>query len=256
MYKRVVNKPITAVRVNREKTINIAADLFISSLVGKHVIEMERRAKYLIFHMSSGQFLLLHLMLGGFMHLGNEADRPERSTQVEIDFGPETLYFMGLRLGFLHLLDESQVQEKLEELGPEPLSGEYTLSQFLASLKDKKSSLKTLLPNQQWLAGIGNSYSDEICFDVGIVPMRKINECSKSELSDLFHSIQTVLLDAVRKGGYMEVPLYAGDKLTGGYNPHFRVYDRGGEPCVRCEAPLKKIELASRKCFYCTNCQH
>lgn len=255
LSRRILDKPIQAVRVNREKTINMAAEKFKNRLDGQTIRLIERRAKFLIFHLSSGDFLLLHLMLDGLMHLGNEADKPDRSTQVEIDVGLETLYFIGLRLGYLHLMDEDQVKASLKELGPEPLEPSFTLEKFLKSANHKKGVLKTLLLSQYWIAGIGNCYSDEICFHAQIKPSHRISEMTDSQLTVIYHSIQVVLKDAIAKGGYMEYPLYAGDRHTGGYNDHCLVYDREGEPCLRCGAPIQKIKLASRKCFFCEGCQ-
>jgi formamidopyrimidine-DNA glycosylase len=256
LSERILHKPIDAVRIHRQKSINISAQDFTKELIGQSVRLIERRAKFLIFHLSSDKFLLLHLMLDGWMHLGTEADKPDRSTQVEIDVGGETLYFIGLRLGYIHLLDEDQVVDRMKELGPEPLDEAFTFEKFLQSANHKKGVLKTLLLSQYWIAGIGNCYSDEICFDAQIKPMHKISEIPDSRLAQIFNSIQTVLRDAVSRGGYMENPLYAGDQLTGGYNDYCRVYDRGSEPCVRCGSPIQKIKLVSRKCFYCESCQH
>ena len=71
---------------------------------------------------TNGRRLLLHLMLGGLLYLGSSEDRPERTTQIEITFGSDlVLYFMGLRLGYLHILSAKEAEEVLAHLGPEPL---------------------------------------------------------------------------------------------------------------------------------------
>jgi formamidopyrimidine-DNA glycosylase len=115
--------------------------------------------------------------------------------------------------------------------------------------------LKTTLTDQTVLAGIGNCYADEICHAAGLRPDRTLSSLSDQEMASLYDGLRSVLAEAVSVGGYMEVPLYAGDRLTGGYNARCRVYDREGEPCPRCGSAIIRLELASRKTFLCPGCQ-
>jgi formamidopyrimidine-DNA glycosylase len=259
-YKRLlartfVGKTITGTQVSREKSINIPPSQFTAAITGNRIQSIERRAKHLLFHIDHQKVMLLHLMLGGLIYYGTEEDKPNRTVQVQIDFGPHRLFFIGLRLGYLHLLSAADVQDKLIQLGPEPLGPYFTEQDFINAITAKKSRLKTTLVEQSFLSGIGNYYSDEICWHAGILPMRNCNDLSVEEKSKLYRSIRTVLSEALESGGYMEMPLYKGDTLTGGYDPIRKVYDRGGEPCFRCGRPIIKDEHSSRKLFYCTGCQ-
>ncbi|HBS45208.1 MAG TPA: endonuclease VIII, partial [Paenibacillus sp.] len=94
--QHIINVPITDVIVNREKSINMETDAFRNALTGARVVFIERRAKYILFHLHDGRRLFLHLMLGGILFYGTEEERPDRNTQVEIAFGDHTLYFIGL----------------------------------------------------------------------------------------------------------------------------------------------------------------
>ena len=256
LQERVGGRAITATLVQREKTINLDPAQFDRILVGNRITLVDRCAKHLLFHLESGHVLLLHLMLGGFLYYGTAEDKLGRTAQVTISFGQPILYFHGLRLGYLHLLTAGQLDERLDSLGPEPLDAAFTLSCFTELLADKRGILKTTLVDQHWLSGIGNCYLDEICFDAQILPTRRIPELSQEEIKRLYHSMQKVLKEAIQYGGYMEPPLYRDDHLTGGFNDRCRVYDRGGEPCLRCGQPIIQSKLSSRKVFACTNCQH
>ncbi len=194
-------------------------------------------------------------MLGGFLYYGSDTDKLDRTAQVELHLSEHVLYFHGLRLGYLHLYTVAECSEKLSNLGPEPLDPGFTLVRFQQLLADKRGMLKTTLVDQNFLSGIGNCYSDEICFDAGILPMRKVPSLDSAAIASLYHSMQAVLKEAIRLGGYMEYPLYQGDSLTGGSNDWCRVYDRGQAPCQRCGTPIIQEELASRKVFYCPQCQ-
>lgn len=218
-------------------------------------VAINRRGKHLLFHLQNGQVLLLHLMLGGWMYFGTEEDKPKRTIQVQFSFGENHLYFIGLRLGYLHLYSETAAHKELSHLGAEPLENDFTLQQFLKILADKRGRIKTKLLDQEFIAGIGNCYSDEICYHAGIQPKRSIEEIDESGRKQLYQSMKFVLQNAIKYGGYMDSPFYKGDTLTGGYNQHCLVYDREGEKCQRCGNTIIKDTISSRKTFYYPICQ-
>lgn len=259
-YKKLLNQKISGlvisnIEINREKSINVKRELFIKSVQHQKVLKVDRRGKHLLFHMQNGQVLLLHLMLGGWMFYGLEVDKPNRTIQVRLSFGENHLYFIGLRLGYLHLYNEKDVQQHLSHLGQEPLTTEFTENRFLTLMRVKHGRLKTKLLDQEFIAGIGNCYSDEICYHARIKPIKYINEISDTERSQLYHSMKQVLLDAIKHGGYMANPFYKGDALTGSFDDLCQVYDREGENCRRCGTTIIKEMISSRKTFYCSNCQ-
>jgi formamidopyrimidine-DNA glycosylase len=252
---KVIGKQIEQVIVNRKKSINVSIEQFQKKVVGYKITKIKRRAKHLLFILDSGLTLVLHLMLGGVLFFRKEMDKPNRSTQIEFVFGEERLFFIGLRLGYLHLLEQKDLAEKLISLGPEPLESSFTVQVLTKLLKSRRSILKSLLVNQSFISGIGNCYSDEICFETGILPMRKGNELSLEEIEKLHFSMQQVLTQATIYGGYMDMPLYVNDILTGGYDDRCKVYDRGNEPCLRCGESIIQDKISSRKVFYCSHCQ-
>ncbi|EDL65506.1 Fpg/Nei family DNA glycosylase [Bacillus sp. SG-1] len=256
LSERILNKQISEVEIGREKSINVPVDEFTHLVKNRTIKKVTRRAKHLLFHLDNDVVLLLHLMLGGWMFYGSEQEKPDRTIQIRLSFGIQHLYFIGLRLGYLHLYkDLDEAAKELDDLGPEPITPPFSVEQFLDLAGKRRGSLKTTLVNQRFLAGIGNCYSDEICFHAAIMPGRKFNELSQHETRQLFQSMQFILNDAIASGGYMEEPLFPGDNLTGGYNSKCRVYDREGEPCIRCGSQIIKDKISSKKTFYCGNCQ-
>lgn len=256
LSQHLINVPITGVTVNREKTINMEAEAFKNALLGARIVFVERRAKHILFHLHDGRRLLLHLMLGGLLYYGTEAERPDRTTQVELAFGDKILYFMGLRLGYLHLLSVKESEAAMGKLGPELLDRRMTAERFAALLKGRRGALKTLLVNQQVMAGIGNCYADEIAFEARLLPSALVQNLSPEAVTRLYDSVRKVLTEATEIGGYMEMPFMAGDTVTGSYNDQCKVYDREGEPCLRGGGNIVKVELSGRKVFYCPDCQH
>lgn len=245
---------ITGVTINREKSINIPAEQFTSLVMNQNIKGIERRAKYLVFQLPNGSCLLLHLMLGGRMFFGKEEDRPDRTVQVQLSFGNHHLYFIGLRLGYLHLLSPEMIQQEFQHIGPEPLDQNFSFHTFQNILKDKKGGLKTTLLNQEVIAGIGNRYSDEMLWHAQLLPERKINDLDHDDLVRLYKSMQYILQQGIQQGGYMEEPLFKGDLKTGGYDMY--VHNREGENCRRCHSTIVMKEISSRKTYFCQNCQH
>ncbi|MEH7417312.1 bifunctional DNA-formamidopyrimidine glycosylase/DNA-(apurinic or apyrimidinic site) lyase [Neobacillus drentensis] len=252
---KIANQVITDVQINREKSININPDLFKKTVQHQRIVDIKRRGKHLLFQLQNDQTLLLHLMLGGWMFFGSESEKPNRTIQVRLSFGQNHLYFIGLRLGYLHLHNQTQTEEKLSDLGPEPLNSEFTLAEFLKRIHTKHGRLKTTLLDQSFIAGIGNCYSAEICFQAGIKPTKDIDDMKDDDQIKLYDSMKNVLLDGIKHGGYMDNPLFKGDALTGGFNNRCQVYDREGQPCLRCGTTIIIEVISSRQTFYCPNCQ-
>ncbi|MEH7158872.1 bifunctional DNA-formamidopyrimidine glycosylase/DNA-(apurinic or apyrimidinic site) lyase [Neobacillus drentensis] len=255
LNQKIAGQTITEVQVNREKSINVNPDLFTRTVQHQKIMTINRRGKHLLFLLQNGQILLLHLMLGGWVYYGTEADKPKRTIQVRISFGDNHLYFIGLRLGYLHLYNSTEAENHLAHLGPEPLSNDFSIHEFKNRLSHKHGRLKTTLLDQEFIAGIGNCYSAEICYDAGILPTKDTDDLGDPERKRLFQSLQSILQKGIQHGGYMDNPLFLGDKLTGGFNDLCQVYDREGKKCNRCGTIIKMETISSRKTFYCPYCQ-
>lgn len=252
---RLIHKRITHVHIERERSLNISAADFIRRVVGRHIIAVQRRAKMLLFTLDSHDVLLLHLMLGGWIYFGPEQEKPERTIQIQLSFGEQQLYLIGLRLGYLHIFTPLQLAQRLSDIGPEPFDPSLSLSEFRSLLIKRKGTLKKLLTDQSIIAGIGNCYSDEICYNAEVLPSRSPSTLSDQEWSALYASMHRTLNDALRIGGYMEHALFAGDSKTGQYNDHCNVYDREGERCQRCGDELIREDVSNKKSFHCPRCQ-
>jgi formamidopyrimidine-DNA glycosylase len=195
-------------------------------------------------------------MLGGWLAYGEEGPKEDSEFQVIIGLDDgNNLYFGGLRLGYLHRLTAKAVNEELKHLGPDPMDPRLTPEAFKKRLKTRRGKLKSALTDQKLVSGIGNCYSDEICFDAEIHPETPVPSLNEEACDRLYASMRKVLAEAAAGGGYMERPLSPDDDLTGGFDEKCRVYDREGEPCDRCGTPIEKGESSGRKMFYCPHCQ-
>jgi formamidopyrimidine-DNA glycosylase len=236
-----------------------APDAFRADLVGATFTDARRRAKYLLLDLDNRRVLALQLALFGQLLL-QPADAARE---------PETLLVLTLADGeTVHLLDRSGYTRvylvpaadldatlKLDELGPEPLSAEFTPELLAARLGGRRARLKALLLDQHVLAGLGNIYVDEVLWRARLHPGRPASSLSDDELRALHDAIRSVLEEGVAHRGttfhtYRDL---LGEK--GHHQDALAVFHRQDEPCPRCATPIARVTLASRDSHLCPHCQ-
>ena len=254
LNKSVKGKKIMQVAVKRHKTVNIPAIEFINKVRGRIIEEIDRRAKYLIFRLKDGNYLLAHMMLDGRLKLASDQEEVKAQVIFSLEDG-HNLNFCDMRLGYLNYHTPDQLQQELIELGVEPLSEEFTWPLFQEILKGRRGAIKSMLMDQKIIAGIGNAYSNEILFAASLLPDRKIPRLTEQERSNLFEVIPRILRNAIAEGGYIETPFADWDNQSGGMLDKFKVYDREGEQCLVCGKIIKKKQIGGRNAFYCHVCQ-
>jgi formamidopyrimidine-DNA glycosylase len=262
------HKTIMNVTVRRPKVILPSAPaVFRSALLGARFERVTRRAKYLVFELSTrtGQPLRLvgHLGMTGRMYLQDRDESLPKHCSVVFDLGHRTFVFEDTRY-FGKLTLNSTV---LEPLGPEPLDDGFTALELHRKLKRSRQPVKVKLLDQTVLAGLGNIYASEALFRARISPRLPAARLTARQARRLWRSIREVIRQAIRCGS--TVPLsFSGVRKADGlfyfgrapgaedyYTERLRVYDRAGRPCPVCRAPIRRIVQAARSTYYCTRCQ-
>lgn len=221
-------------------------------LVGRRLRAVKRRAKFLLFDFGE-HTAILHLRMTGWFTL-NPAENPRFVFEFA---GNKTLYFHDTRrLATLHLVLSARVNElpPLCELGIEPFQPSYTFENFWALLQTDQE-IKRLLLDQRKIAGIGNIYACEALFASKIHPQRPAKSLSRSEARRLFTQIEKILMRAIAEQGTSVRTYRVLTGEPGNFQNLLRVYDRAGEPCVRCRTPIMRIEQGGRGTFLCPKCQ-
>jgi len=238
----LIGKRIVGINVSDSRAINMPVDKFRKSIIGKSIVSVDRKGKNLIFILSEGGFIVIHLKLFGQMRVSEE----------EIPSQLGFLFENGLWLSLFKLAFKAGAKLLFEldlNLGKDALG--ISLNDFKEILK--KGKIKTLLMDQKIIAGIGNTYADEILFKAKIHPERNGKSLKENEILAIYNAMHEILDEAIKKGG---VTLDDFIHLNGSPGRFVcRVHNCEGKPCSLCGSIIEKIKIGGRGTFFCPNCQ-
>jgi len=230
---------------------------FRARLTGETALAVQRRAKYLVVPLSSGETLLMHLgMSGSFeVHTRDEEAESDRHDHVvfHMSSGAIVTFNDPRRFGMMDLVPAGgfDTYPALRALGPEPLSADFNPAALARACKGKRTPLKVALLDQRVVAGLGNIYAVEALHRAGLSPQRRASTIAtasgapRESAVRLAAAIKQVLAEAIAR-------------QSGAYrSSRFRVYDREGERCrrPRCTGTIRRRTDAGRSTFFCSTCQ-
>ena len=222
-------------------------------LVGHKVENLERRGKYLIFHLSNGRSLIIHLRMTGSLLLDpKEVDRYDRAV-FHLSNRHRFVFNDRRRLGVMWLVDNAETV--VCKLGPEPLDRSFTADVLRQRLSRHHSPIKAALLDQHIIAGVGNMYADEALFAACIHPLRKADELSSKEVRTLHNNIRRILRAAIGSKGASVDTYVRPEGELGTAHFDFKVAHKGGEPCPVCGCPVERIAVQNRGTYFCPQCQ-
>ena len=234
---------------------------FAAKLKNSTINFVHRRGKHVLFDLDNANTLITHLrMTGRFMLLPLEYELPKYSHAV-LYFEDETrLVFQDQRhFGLMKIVRTDALHEakEIKKLAPEPFSDDFNPEYFRKVLKTSKKSLKEFLLDQTKVLGLGNIYASEAMFLARTNPQIAANQLSARKANVLFEKIRDVLAESIALGSTLNVDPenIDGSYYGGGYENHWRVYDREKEPCANCETPVKRIVQGGRSTYFCPRCQ-
>jgi formamidopyrimidine-DNA glycosylase len=235
---------------------------FASRLTGRRIRTIERRGKYLLAALDSGDTLLMHLGMSGSFRISRAAKRRAVAGAATGDLHDHVVFSLSngvtitfndpRRFGVMDLLEDGQASARvLAAMGPEPLGSAFDADALARALTGKRVPLKVALLDQRVVAGLGNIYASEALHLAGLSPRRQSSTLVTAagrptpRASRLATAIKLVLRAAIAR---KERPYRAG---------RFMVYEREGEPCLTqgCDGTIRRISQAGRSTFYCPVCQ-
>lgn len=227
----------------------------LATLEGHRFGEIHRLGKFLLCFVDDGRILVINPMLTGRFHwVEAGAKKPGRlGVVIGFDDGHELRYSDMRRMGRWYLVTPETLPEvpQMATLGPDAMA--VSEEEFLARIKSRRGQIKATLTNQEFIAGIGNAYSDEILWAAGLHPHRRRATMDEADLRRLYASMRAVqeesiaIVDATVQGEGL------GKKEE--WREHLKVHRRGGQPCPRCGSEIKAQVRSGSETNYCVVCQ-
>ena len=256
-------------------------DRFAQRLTGAKVLSVDRRAKYLVLPLDSGEVLAMHLGMTGRFTLSAPGGANGRvlgdytyahggdATHDHVVFtmsgGAVVTYNDARRFGYMTLIAAHELNRNafFAGLGVEPLSDELNGEYLAGKARGRKLDLKAFLMDQRIVAGLGNIYVCEALFRAGLDPFKAAARLASKSGKPTPHAnrlaveIKAVLRDAIRAGGSTLRDYKQADGSSGSFQKEFGVYGREGEPCSRpgCQGIVRRKTQGGRSTFWCPACQ-
>jgi formamidopyrimidine-DNA glycosylase len=242
-------KTVSVVIVDDAQSLHLDADLMDEKVRGHAIESVERHGKYVVLRFRSGAGLVFHMGAQGEIYLESQTAPPRENSKIRLQFaaGRELRFASPGAEGEVHAVLGEDLSDLglFENLGVDPLSDELTADRFVELARSRpRSTLKGLLMNQEIVAGIGNEYADEICFQAGYRPDLKIRDVQDEQLRSIHRYLQRVLRRAT---------LHA---QAAHADPGWLINRRSpGTTCPRCQSELESVNLVGRKTYLCPRCQ-
>ena len=235
-----------------------------SLLPGCRVSAVRRRGKYLLFDCQRAGVegcLIIHLGMSGNLRFVPHDLAPAKHDHFELVLADQILRFADpRRFGVVVWQpgppEEAELHPLLASQGIEPLSDAFTVDWLFAANSRRSGPIKPVLMDSHSVVGIGNIYASESLFRAGISPLRAANRISRARCGVLVEAIRQTLSDAIAAGGSSIRDYVHSDGGAGCFQIQAGVYDRAGEPCLRCGGVVKQVRQAGRSTYYCPGCQH
>lgn len=284
LQSRIVGKTVRQVEVLYPKVVHGtgAAD-FARAMRGRKVREVGRQGKLLLIQLSGDETLVVHLKMTGRMLLvpqnvipaqaeiqrspgspiksGMTKNTANKSTEVVFTFtdGIILRYDDWRRFGYMKIVptaEEAKVVQK-EHLGIDFFDRALTVGKFKMLIRSRGGSqIKPLLMDQSLIAGVGNIYAQEACFEARVHPTRKASDLTDKECAALYRALHKIMKQAIKLGGTSADAYVDAYGREGKFVPHLKVYGREGKPCVRCKSKLAKKNIGGRGTVWCSRCQY
>lgn len=225
-------------------------------LPGQRILDVRRRAKYLLLDTVMGS-ALLHLGMSGSLRVVPMQTPPRPHDHVDLVLDDARVLRMHdpRRFGSVLWQAPGTVHPLLAALGPEPLSDAFTGGYLHALGRGRRAPVKTFLMDQSVVVGVGNIYAAEALFAAGISPLRAAGRISRERYQRLATETRRVLEAAIVQGGTTLRDFISPDGNTGYFVQQLSVYGRGGEPCRNCGRALKQASIGQRSSVWCGHCQ-
>ncbi|MBD3264455.1 MAG: formamidopyrimidine-DNA glycosylase [Candidatus Omnitrophica bacterium] len=241
-----LNRKIKACRVENKKVLKgITPKELEKKLKDDKFTKTLRQGKYLFAALKKNGFLVVHFGMTGYLKYFKNGNVLPPHSRVVINFtnGHSLAYSNQRLLGKIALVSSFRDFIQRKNLGPDALEIDYPY--FKEGVKNSRSTIKSLLMNQEFMAGVGNIYSDEILYRSKIYPGLNNSKIGEKDTKKIFNAMRAVLATAIeRKADPSKLP-------SAWLLPH----RNRGESCPKCKGKIKKKKISGRSAYFCPECQ-
>jgi formamidopyrimidine-DNA glycosylase len=280
LQRWVAGATITDAEVRWERTIRHPqpGERFAAELRGATIRRVGRRAKSVLLHLADGRVMTVALRMTGALIVAAPGTPDDKYARVvfRLADGRELRYRDVRKFGRIGLWERGgvpravrqggrrRVAEKREPYrvgdvfarhGPEPLAHSFSAAKLAARLRGRSARIKTLLLDQTFIAGVGNIYADEALWRARLHPLRAADTLTEAEVRRLHRAIRSVLRQGIANRGASFADYVGADGEPGDNAERLSVYQRTGQPCLRCGRPISRIVVGQRSTHFCPHCQ-
>ncbi len=275
---RVTGARIVDADVLWERTIRhpLPPERFVAELRGATIARVGRRAKTVLLHLRDGRVLTVALRMTGALVVTAAGTSEDRHARVVFHLadGRQLRYRDPRKFGRIGLWEGGglrarrpgrrriaepgapyRVGDVFAHHGPEPMARSFSAARLADRLRGRRARLKALLLDQSFIAGVGNIYADEALWRSRLHPLRAADSLTPDEVRRLHRAIRGALHEGVAYRGTSISDFVGGNGEPGANAERLRVYQRTGEPCLRCGTPIERIVVGQRSTHFCPRCQ-
>lgn len=230
----------------------------LRKLVGAQITAVRRHGKYLLLDTDRAESILVHLGMTGRLRIHGMADPRTAHTHVVLGLGQRELRFVDARrFGQFDVVmrGKERAHPALAVLGPDALDEVIDVAAMLALARDKRTTLKAFVLDQRVIAGVGNIYASEALWRAKLRPTLRTHKLTAPAAQRLAAAIREVIERALDHGGTTLSDFVDADGTAGEHADYLWVYDRAGQPCMRCRMAIQRCVLQGRATYYCPTCQ-
>ncbi len=254
---------LKAIVLKRDILRKVTRPAFERGVMGRRVVAVGRRAKHVVIELTDGWRIVIQPRMTGALLVEMNARSWDRGTgdpydtiRFALDSGKLLRFRDVRRLGAVFLLDPARWAKYTAAIGPEPLEPSFTAERLHAILKGGRLAVKKAIMDQRRLAGVGNIYANEALWMAGIDPSREARRITAAESARLHAAIVDVLARSIDGRGTTVRDYRTGTGEPGSFQGRLAVYERNGEPCLRCGRRLAMTHaIDARSSYFCPGCQ-
>ena len=233
---------------------NFTIEKVKQQLKGKQVINVSRRAKYIIITLSEN-IIAIHLRMTGKLYFLQNGETPKKHVTafLTLENGKRLAFDDVRKFGRIYLYKNLKPIDVRH--GPEPLEDNFTSETLIQLIKSKKRNIKALLLDQSMISGLGNIYVDESLWKSKIHPNSISSKIPQNKIEDLYVNIRSILTRAIQKNGTTIIDFSVNGE-SGKYTNELNIYGKENSKCFCCKSKIKKIRVSGRGTYICVECQY